>query len=120
PQPALAPDADLSDDRPQLHAGGSEVVLAALAVRALAALHDSRTLELAEALAEQRGGHQRDSALDVVESAAAGERQLADHERRPALGEHLGSLCDRAELAVVGHGRSISTSPPTSNCRFCS
>ena len=46
-QPALAPDAYLSDDRPELLPGGCQVVLAALAVRALSALHDSRTLELA-------------------------------------------------------------------------
>src|SRR6266498_3138892 len=40
-QPALAPDADLSEDRPKLLPGGSQVILAALAVRALSALHDS-------------------------------------------------------------------------------
>jgi hypothetical protein len=58
-------------------------------------------LELVQALGEQRGRHQRHSALDVVEAAAAGEGELADHERRPALGEHLGRLCDGAELTVV-------------------
>src|SRR6266545_2340200 len=46
-QPALAPNTYLSDDRPELLPGGSQVVLATLAVRALSALHDSRTLELA-------------------------------------------------------------------------
>ncbi len=46
-QPTLAPDAHLSDDGPELLPGGSQVVLAALAARALSALDDSRTLELA-------------------------------------------------------------------------
>src|SRR6266508_1776559 len=61
-------------------------------------------------LAEQRGRHQGDSSLDVVEAAAAGERQLAEHERRPALGEHLSRLSDCAELTVAPHGRSLPMS----------
>src|SRR5439155_8044124 len=46
-QPALAPDAYLSENRPELLPGGSQVVFAALAIRTRSALDDSRTLELA-------------------------------------------------------------------------
>ena len=46
-QPALTPDAQLSEDGPELLPGGSQVILAALADRALSALYDPRTFELA-------------------------------------------------------------------------
>src|SRR5881397_474751 len=53
---------------------------------------------MSSSLLSKRGGHQRDPALDVVEPAAARERQLADHKRRPALGEHFRRLGDGTEL----------------------
>jgi hypothetical protein len=45
--------------------------------------------------------------LQLAEPVAAGE-QLAQDQRRPALGEHLGPQRDRAELAVSSHARSLS------------
>ena len=71
-------------------------------------------------LAEQGGGHQRDSPLDVVEAAAPGERQLTDDQRRPTLGEHLGGLCEWAELSVALHGQKSTLAAAAINCRFCS
>ena len=46
-QPALAPDADLSEDRPELLPRRSQDVLGALTLGARPALHEPGTLELA-------------------------------------------------------------------------
>src|SRR4030095_5532835 len=108
--PALTPDAQLSDDRTERLACRRQVVLGSLAVQTCTAFQESRLLELTKALREQRRRHQRDSTLDVVEPFAARERELADHERRPPLGENLGCLSDGAELSVALHGRSMCAS----------
>jgi hypothetical protein len=46
--------------------------------------------------------------------------QLADHERRPPLGEDFRCLRDGAELTVAGHEPNLLPSPGVGNCRFCS
>ncbi len=68
----VLPEADLclSDDRPELLPGGSQMVFAALAVRALSALNNSRTLELTQALGEQRGVPGRAVAIAQQEHSA--------------------------------------------------
>src|SRR4029453_13311004 len=109
-QPALTPDAQLSDDRTERLAGRRQVVLGSLAVQTCTAFQESRLLELTKALREQRRRHQRDSTLDVFEPFLTRERELAYHERRPPLGENLGCLSDGAELSVALHGRSMCAS----------
>jgi hypothetical protein len=49
------------------------------------------------------------SSLQLAEPVAAGE-QLAQDQRRPALGEHLGAQRDGAELAIPSHARSLGRS----------
>ncbi|MDT4877688.1 hypothetical protein FQZ97_1132230 [compost metagenome] len=55
---------------------------------------------MAQALAQQAGGHARYAAVQVVETLAAAQ-QLAHYQRRPALAQRLGGACDRTELPVA-------------------
>src|SRR5262249_45083698 len=85
--------------------------------------HDAGVLELLETSDEERGRHQGHTPVKIAEAAAPAE-QLAQTERSPPLGDDLGRLGDRAELAVSlhpgsrvvnggGRGNSISWSLPT-------
>src|SRR5690606_18377973 len=63
------------------------------------------------------GRHQGDAPADLVEAMAAGQ-QLADHQWSPTLGEHLGGLRHRTELAVPVH-RPLLQSPDHSTTGGC-
>jgi hypothetical protein len=64
------------------------------------------TRQFLQALRQQRLRHQRNAAADIAEVRAAGEH-FGDHERRPPLGDDLGGLGNRAELAIAHHGAII-------------
>ena len=68
------------------------------------ALEDALALEVLEPLDEQRPGDARQATGDVVEPRAA-EDQLAQDQRRPAIGHDLGAHRDGTELSVARHGR---------------
>src|SRR6185437_1351513 len=109
-QPALCPKPHFLDHGEELAAGVREVVLEAAARGALP-LDDAGELQLLEAAGEERGGHARHAALQLVEAHAA-EQQLANDQRRPALRQHLGGERDRAELPVsfsLAHARKPNT-----------
>jgi hypothetical protein len=56
-----------------------------------------------EALREEIPGDPWDATVDIRESSAAAE-QLAQNERRPALGEDLSTEGHGTKLTVSGHG----------------
>src|SRR5262245_19840338 len=69
------------------------------------ALDDADLLELLQPHAEQAARHQRNAAMEIAEMRAA-QKQLAQHQWRPALREHFGTFGNRAELAIAFHYRS--------------
>src|SRR5262249_5583075 len=97
----------------------SEVVLAPAAVRPGHAPHDAGVLELLETSGEEGGRHERHTPVEVAEATAPAE-QLAQDERGPSLGDDLGCLGDRAELAVPLHpGPSVVDGRGRRNSIFC-
>src|SRR5215475_5300197 len=99
-EPALAPFAQLADDRREFPPRLGEVILRPL--RPVLALDHPNLLELLQSQAEQASRHQRNAAVKIAELRAAAQ-QFAQHKRRPALGEDFGALGDRAELTVAFH-----------------
>jgi hypothetical protein len=63
-------------------------------------------LQRAQALGQHAARQARCAVEDLVEMGAA-EVQVADDDRRPALGEDLGRQRDRAVLAVAAHALTI-------------
>src|SRR5262245_44744919 len=106
-EPALAPFAQLADDRREFPPRLGEVVFRPL--RPALAFDHADLLELLQSQAEQAARHQRNAAMQVAEMGAAAE-QFAQHQRGPALSEDFGALGDRAKLTVTLHGH-----PPTSS-----
>src|SRR6185503_10555073 len=104
---ALAPLAALDHDRPQLLAGGGEMVLAR------APLDHSRVGERAQPLREHAARHERHAALQVAEPMAAAE-ELADHQQGPPLAENLERLRHRTELVVSAHAVETTAAPRAS------
>src|SRR5262245_113552 len=102
-EPALAPLAQLPDDRSEFLTGLRQMVLRAL--RTLLALDHADLLELLQAQAEQAAGHQRDAAMQIAEMRAAAQ-QFSQYQWRPALAEDLGALGDRAKLTIAFHNSS--------------
>jgi len=66
------------------------------------ALDHPNLFKLLQSQAEQAARHQRNAAVKIAELRAAAQ-QFAQHKRRPALGEDLGALGDRAKLTVASH-----------------
>ena len=93
PPTARAP----STHRLEVLAGRGEVVLVAPPGRRRPGLDDALALEVPQPLHQQRARDAGQAAGDVVEPGVA-EHQLADDQRRPAVGEHLAGQGDRAEV----------------------
>src|SRR4030095_13960564 len=87
---------------PQLLTRRGEVVFAPAATGPGHAPHDAGVLELPETSGAERGRHQGHPPGEGAEATAPAE-QLAQDERGPSLGDDLGRLGDRAELAVPLH-----------------
>ncbi len=68
----------------------------------LAALHDARLLELAEALGQDVGTGAGQTRSQVGEALRA-EQQLADHQERPPLAHQVEGTRDPARVAVGSH-----------------
>src|SRR5262249_53651796 len=99
---ALTPLAEALDDLAEFLARCSQAILAPAAARERRADDDTGVLQLAKPLAQQGAGDQRHAALDLAKPARARE-QLAKDQRRPALGEDLGSDRDGTELTIAFH-----------------
>src|SRR5919204_2839497 len=83
-------------------------------------LDDAVSLQRSQAMAEQCRRHARAALLDLAEGVGA-QVNVAKDEGRPALGEDLGGLRDRAVVAVAASHAvsSLSSAGPEGNCRFC-
>lgn len=97
--PPRAPEPERFNDGPEFETGLGEMVFGDLAF-ARAPFDDAGGFEFFESLGEKRGGHQRNSPAEVVESRAAGD-EFAKYERGPAFGDDLGGFGDRAELTIA-------------------
>ncbi|MNG13045.1 hypothetical protein D3C84_966970 [compost metagenome] len=69
---------------------------------------------MAQALAQQAGGHARYAAVQVVKTSAAAQ-QLAHQQRRPALAQRLGGACDRTKLPVADVHNAVQDDSNTSD-----
>ena len=87
-QPLDRPAAERVDDRLEVLAGRREVVLVAPAGGRRPRLDHALALEVPQPLDQQRAGDAGQAPGDVVEAGVA-EHQLAQDQRRPAVGEHL-------------------------------
>src|SRR6185295_13756662 len=90
-----------TDDRTKLTTRLCQVIFRSQSP--LPALDNPDRFELLEPSTEQAPRYQRNSAVQIAEMRAA-EQQLAQDQRRPALGKDLGAFGDRAILAVAFHG----------------
>ena len=72
----------------------------AVSFRARPPLDNALLLQLAQPRDQHGAGNQRHAAMNVVEGMHAG-HQLAQDERGPARGKHLGCLRDGAELGIA-------------------
>src|SRR5207244_12356319 len=97
---ALAPRAEALDDLTELLSRRSQPILAPPSTGQRCTDDDARVLQLAQPLAEPRPRNQPHAAADLAESSRPGE-ELAQDQRRPALGEDLGGDGDRTELAIA-------------------
>ena len=115
-RPALGPAADGLQHPGQVLAGRRRLVDRPAPVRLGADLQHPGPLQLAQAPGQQRPRQPGRAGGDLVEGPAA-EQQVAQDDRRPALGEDLRPPRDRAELAVVAHGpvSPAVVAPPSSN-----
>ena len=97
---ACAPAAERRDDRLELLAPLGQLVDARAGRRGkLAPPHDSRPLELAQALSEDVGAGVDDARAKIREALGA-EQQLADDQQRPALADEIEGMRRRARFAV--------------------
>jgi hypothetical protein len=104
--PARTPLAHHHDQGLELAACLGQMILEAVAGRALPALDDALPLQKLKTLREQRGRHQRHATPQIVEARAATD-QLAQNQGGPALREDLRRLGDRAELSIAAHAAII-------------
>ena len=74
-----------------------------------APLDQSGSLQRSQPLGQEGTRDAGQPSLQLAEPMAPGQ-QLAQDQRRPALGEHLGAERDRAELAIASHVRSLGHS----------
>jgi len=75
-----------------------------------APLDQSGSLQRSQPLGQEGTRDAGQPSLQLAEPMAPGQ-QLAQDQRCPALGEHLGAQRDRAELAIAPHARSLGRSP---------
>ena len=85
-EPARTPPAERLADREEVVACGRELVVVAAPVGLGCRLDDTEPFELLEPLREQGTGESGRAHQDLTEASAA-KVQVADDQRRPALGE---------------------------------
>ena len=94
-----------------------ELVVAPAPVGLGCRLDDAEPFELLEPLREQGAGEPGRALQDLTEASAT-QVQVADDQRRPALGEDLGATGDGAVLAVGPHDASVARLPSGVKSRF--
>src|SRR5947208_312230 len=105
--PVLRPDAQLVEHRLELPARGGRVVLPAPAGPVRMALDDAGLLECPQARREQALADAPHAVLDLAEVVPVEQHDLAEDERRPALGNDLAREGNRVDLLIF-HGPSIN------------
>src|SRR5512145_8491 len=103
-EPTRTPFAERLAHLEEVVARGRELVVVPAPVRLGCRRDDTDPFELLQPLREQGTGESGRALQDLTEALAA-DVQVADDQRRPALGEDLGAAGDRAVLAVGPHGR---------------
>ena len=113
--PALAPRAELADDRRELQAGGGQAVLGPAV--AGETLDGAGVGQLPDARREHGARDARDPALDLPEAATSAQK-LPHDQQRPPLSQQIEGPRHRAELAVALHAPTISRSLPARRYGF--
>lgn len=116
-EPGGTPLAERHADLEEVVTRGCELVMAPAPVRLGCRLDDAESFELLEPLREHGAGEPGRSLQDLTE-AGAPQIQVADDQRRPALGEDLGATSDGAVLAVCPHDASVAPLPSAVKSRF--
>jgi hypothetical protein len=104
------PGAERLNDRPKLLTRRGRMVVVSATVAAWPTLDDAGLLERGEPLDKEVAGDARQAVLQLAEPVAS-EQELAEYQRRPTLGEDLGTQRDRAELPISLHGTSSRSNP---------
>jgi hypothetical protein len=102
PSMSSHPSAPPCDDRDEPLAGGRELVPHRVAARRRLANDERTTFEHAEPLHEQRPAHLLHAAMDLVEPGRT-DHELADHQWRPSIAQHLDGRGDRAVVGISRH-----------------
>src|SRR5205823_5433760 len=108
--PLVPPRPERENEGPQLLAGLRRVVIRAAPADTLPALDHPGLLEKRQPLDEQVPRDPGQAELKLTE-AVTPEQDLAEDERRPALGEDLRTQSDRAELTVPLHCAELTPLP---------
>ena len=95
------------DDRRQPLPRGRQLVAHGPAWPGRVPHHQAAALQGAQPLREQRPAHPRHTAVDLVEPGRAG-AQLADHQRRPPVPQHLDRRRDRAVVGISTHAAIVA------------
>src|SRR6266545_7012965 len=109
-EPTRTPLAERLADREEVVARGRELVVVPATVGLGRGLDHTEAFELLEPLREH-GAREPGRALQDPTEASAAQVQVADDQRRPALGEDLGATRDGAVLAVGSHRASVAHPP---------
>jgi hypothetical protein len=102
-QPLGTPVAEGEADLHQLLTRGRQMIGGPPPCRVGPSFHDPVAGQAGQALGQHRLGDSRRALADLGEGGTA-QKQVADDQGRPALGEDLGSAGDRTVLLVVLHG----------------
>src|SRR5262245_17804818 len=116
--PVLGPDAQLVEDRLELAPRRGRVVLPTPPLAVGASLDDAGVLERPEPRREEALADPPDAVLDLAEVVAVEEDDLAQDQRRPALGDDLAGQGDRTHLLVL-HRREYAPLVARARCRNC-
>ena len=116
-EPARTPFAERPADLEEFATRRGQLITTTAPVGFRCRLDDREPLQMFQALRQQRAREPGRALPDLAEASAT-QVQVADNQRRPALGKNLGATCDRAILAVRPHDASVALPRSRVKSRF--